>query len=43
VPAASTVLLFAGTSLALLAVPGPAVICVVTRSVDQGPGNGRSS
>jgi threonine/homoserine/homoserine lactone efflux protein len=36
VPAASTLLLFAGTSLALLAVPGPAVIYVVTRSVDQG-------
>jgi threonine/homoserine/homoserine lactone efflux protein len=35
-PDASTVLLFAGASLALLAVPGPAVIYVVTRSVDQG-------
>lgn len=32
----STLLLFAGASLALLAVPGPAVIYVVTRSVDQG-------
>jgi threonine/homoserine/homoserine lactone efflux protein len=32
----STLLLFAGTSLALLAVPGPAVIYVVTRSLDQG-------
>jgi threonine/homoserine/homoserine lactone efflux protein len=36
VPAASTLLLFVGASLALLAVPGPAVIYVVTRSLDQG-------
>jgi threonine/homoserine/homoserine lactone efflux protein len=36
VPATSTLLLFAGTSLALLAVPGPAVVYVVTRSLDQG-------
>jgi len=36
VPDASTLLLFAGASLALLAVPGPAVLYVVTRSVDQG-------
>jgi threonine/homoserine/homoserine lactone efflux protein len=36
VPDGSTLLLFAGASLALLAVPGPAVIYVVTRSVDQG-------
>jgi threonine/homoserine/homoserine lactone efflux protein len=35
-PAPSTLLLFAGASLALLAVPGPAVIYVVTRSLDQG-------
>jgi threonine/homoserine/homoserine lactone efflux protein len=35
-PDASTFLLFAGASLALLAVPGPAVIYVVTRSLDQG-------
>ena len=35
-PDPSTLLLFAGTSLALLAIPGPAVIYVVTRSVDQG-------
>jgi threonine/homoserine/homoserine lactone efflux protein len=35
-PDASTLLLFAGASLALLAVPGPAVIYVVTRSVAQG-------
>jgi threonine/homoserine/homoserine lactone efflux protein len=36
VPDGSTLLLFAGTSLALLAVPGPAVLYVVTRSLDQG-------
>ena len=35
-PDLSTLLLFVGTSLALLAIPGPAVIYVVTRSVDQG-------
>jgi threonine/homoserine/homoserine lactone efflux protein len=35
-PDASTLLLFAGASLALLAVPGPAVIYVVTRSIEQG-------
>ena len=35
-PAASTLLLFAVASLALLAVPGPAVFYLVTRSVSQG-------
>jgi threonine/homoserine/homoserine lactone efflux protein len=35
-PDGSTLLLFAGASLALLALPGPAVIYVVTRSLDQG-------
>jgi threonine/homoserine/homoserine lactone efflux protein len=35
-PDGSTLLLFAAASLALLAVPGPAVIYVVTRSLDQG-------
>ena len=35
-PSGSTLLLFAGASLALLAVPGPAVIYVVTRGLDQG-------
>ena len=35
-PAASTLLLFAVASLALLAVPGPAVFYVVTRSLTQG-------
>ena len=39
-PDGSTLLLFAGTSLALLAVPGPAVLYVVTRSLDQGRGAG---
>jgi threonine/homoserine/homoserine lactone efflux protein len=39
-PDGSTLLLFAGASLALLAVPGPAVIYVVTRSLDQGRGAG---
>jgi threonine/homoserine/homoserine lactone efflux protein len=36
VPDASTLLLFVGASVALLAVPGPAVLYVVTRSLDQG-------
>jgi threonine/homoserine/homoserine lactone efflux protein len=35
-PDGSTLLLFVGTSLALLAIPGPAVLYVVTRSLDQG-------
>jgi threonine/homoserine/homoserine lactone efflux protein len=35
-PAASTLLLFAVASLALLAIPGPAVIYLVTRSATQG-------
>jgi threonine/homoserine/homoserine lactone efflux protein len=35
-PDGSTLLLFIGASLALLAIPGPAVIYVVMRSVDQG-------
>jgi threonine/homoserine/homoserine lactone efflux protein len=35
-PDGSTLVLFVGTSLALLAIPGPAVIYVVTRSLDQG-------
>jgi threonine/homoserine/homoserine lactone efflux protein len=40
VPAESTLLLFVGASVALLAIPGPAVIYVVTRSIDQGRGAG---
>src|SRR5690242_9509526 len=39
-PSPSTLLLFAGASLALLAIPGPAVIYLVTRSVTQGRGAG---
>jgi threonine/homoserine/homoserine lactone efflux protein len=35
-PDASRLLLFTGTSLVLLAIPGPAVIFLVTRSLDQG-------
>jgi threonine/homoserine/homoserine lactone efflux protein len=35
-PGLSTLVLFVGASLALLAIPGPAVIYVVTRSLDQG-------
>jgi threonine/homoserine/homoserine lactone efflux protein len=36
VPDGPTLLLFAGASLALLVIPGPAVIYLVTRSLDQG-------
>src|SRR3954464_6944968 len=42
-PDASTLLLFAVASLALLAIPGPAVIYVVTRSLDQGRAAGMVS
>jgi threonine/homoserine/homoserine lactone efflux protein len=35
-PDTSTLLLFVGASLALLVIPGPAVLFLVTRSVDQG-------
>ncbi|HLY50535.1 MAG TPA: LysE family translocator [Solirubrobacteraceae bacterium] len=35
-PSVSTLLLFVAASLALLAIPGPAVIYVVTRSIEQG-------
>src|SRR4051794_29173064 len=42
-PAASTLLLFAAASLALLAVPGPAVVYLVTRSVTQGRAAGPGS
>jgi threonine/homoserine/homoserine lactone efflux protein len=35
-PSTSTLLLFAGASALLLAFPGPAVICLVTRSAEQG-------
>jgi threonine/homoserine/homoserine lactone efflux protein len=43
VPDPSTLLLFAGASLALIAVPGPSVIYIVTRSVEQGPRAGLMS
>jgi threonine/homoserine/homoserine lactone efflux protein len=36
VPDGPTFLLFVGASLALLLIPGPAVIYLVTRSLDQG-------
>ena len=36
-PGPSTLLLFAAASLALLAVPGPAVLYVVARSLGDGP------
>jgi threonine/homoserine/homoserine lactone efflux protein len=39
-PSAATLLLFTGASLALLAVPGPAVIYLVTRTLDQGRNTG---
>jgi threonine/homoserine/homoserine lactone efflux protein len=42
-PSGATLLLFAGASLALLAIPGPAVIYVVTRSLDQGRAAGMVS
>jgi len=35
-PEASTLLLFAGASLAMLVVPGPSVVYIVTRSLEQG-------
>lgn len=43
VPAPSTFALFAVAALALLVVPGPAVLYVVTRSVDQGRAAGLAS
>jgi len=36
VPSLSTYALFVATALALLAIPGPAVLYVVSRSIDQG-------
>jgi threonine/homoserine/homoserine lactone efflux protein len=35
-PDASTLLVFAGASLALLVIPGPAVLYIVTRGIEQG-------
>jgi threonine/homoserine/homoserine lactone efflux protein len=36
VPSATTLVLFAGAALVLLAIPGPAVLYIVARSVSQG-------
>jgi threonine/homoserine/homoserine lactone efflux protein len=36
VPSAATLVLFSATALALFVVPGPAVLYIVTRSIDQG-------
>jgi threonine/homoserine/homoserine lactone efflux protein len=43
VPEPSTLLLFAASALALVAVPGPNLIYIVTRSIDQGRGAGVAS
>lgn len=42
-PELSTLLLFAAASFALIVIPGPAVLYVVTRSLDQGRGAGLAS
>jgi threonine/homoserine/homoserine lactone efflux protein len=42
-PSLSTYVLFIGTCLVLLAIPGPAVLYVVSRSVDQGRNAGLAS
>lgn len=42
-PAPSTFALFAAAALALLVVPGPAVLYIVTRSIDQGRRAGLAS
>ncbi|MDY7101528.1 MAG: LysE family translocator [Actinomycetota bacterium] len=42
-PTTATLVVFAGTSLALLLVPGPAVLYIVTRSAAQGPAAGVAS
>jgi threonine/homoserine/homoserine lactone efflux protein len=36
IPDASTLLVFAGAALALLVIPGPAVLYIVTRGIEQG-------
>jgi threonine/homoserine/homoserine lactone efflux protein len=43
VPSLSTYAIFIATALALLAIPGPAVLYVVSRSIDQGRSAGLSS
>ena len=42
-PSASTYAIFIATALALLAIPGPAVLYVVSRSIDQGRSAGLAS
>jgi threonine/homoserine/homoserine lactone efflux protein len=42
-PSVSTYALFIATALALLAIPGPAVLYVVSRSIDQGRSAGLAS
>ena len=42
-PALSTIVLFFTAALALLLVPGPAVLYIVTRSIDQGRRAGLAS
>ena len=42
-PSPSTFALFVATALALLAIPGPAVLYVVSRSIDQGRSAGLAS
>ena len=42
-PDLTTLLLFAAASFALVVVPGPAVLYVITRSLDQGRGAGLAS
>jgi threonine/homoserine/homoserine lactone efflux protein len=42
-PSLSTYALFIATALALLAIPGPAVLYVVSRSIDQGRSEGLAS
>jgi threonine/homoserine/homoserine lactone efflux protein len=43
VPPLSTYLVFIATALALLAIPGPAVLYIVSRSIDQGRSAGLAS
>ena len=42
-PDGSTLVLFGGAALALLLVPGPAVLYIVARSIDQGRRAGLAS
>jgi threonine/homoserine/homoserine lactone efflux protein len=38
IPSAANLALFIGAALVLLLIPGPAVLYIVGRSVEQGPG-----